>query len=142
MGTRGRPRRRAKPGPGPNGRSPEHGGENDRREQIPELTELSPFSVFCALHLGITPTDGYASQTVDAVAGRFGLTPDSLRAFLERHGLREPDLRAVSFDLASAQLDIQVAPEGISRTELARTLFAELKSSLPDPGPVTDGLDD
>jgi hypothetical protein len=142
MGTRGRSRRRARPRPGPNGRPPERDGENGQREQVPELTELSPFSVFCALHLGITPTDGYASQTIDSVAGRFGMTPDSLRTFLQRHRLREPDLRAVSFDLASAQLDIQVAPEGISRTELARTLFAELKASLPDPGPVTDGLDD
>jgi len=132
MGTRGRSRRRGRSRPGTNGPVPDHSGGRERRDQLPELTELSPFSVFCALHLGITATDGYAPQTVDSVASRFDLTAESLRSFLERHRLREGDLRSVDFDLASAQLDIQVAPEGISRTELARTLFAELKAMLPN----------
>jgi hypothetical protein len=101
--------------------------------------ELSPFSVFCALHLGITETDGYAPQSLEAVAARFDVSLEQLRGFLERHRLRSPDLSAVQFDLASARLDIQVAPDGISRTELARTLFADLRAVLPDPAPGSDG---
>jgi transposase-like protein len=101
---------------------------------LPELIELSPFSVFCALHLGITETDGYADQDKSAVARRFGVTPEALREFMEQHRLRSEDLRAAEFDVGSARLDIKVAPQGISRTELARTLFAELTESLPVSG--------
>ncbi len=133
MGARGRPRRRGRSRPNPNGRRPDHKGYRERPTEVPELTELSPFSVFCALYLGITETDEYAARDLNAVAARFGVTSDELREFLVRHSLRAQDLRTASFDLESAQLDIQVAPHGISRTELARTLFAELKSSLPPP---------
>ena len=36
------------------------------------------------------------------------------------------DYHPARFDLESARLDIEVAPAGISRVELARTLFEEL----------------
>ena len=39
------------------------------------------------------------------------------------------DLVHSGFDLASAQIDIMVAPEGISRRELARPLYDEFKSA-------------
>jgi hypothetical protein len=97
---------------------------------VPELREMSPFSVFCALHLGITDTDGYSRQDLSTVARRFDASPEELQDFLDGHRLTRQDLRAVNFDLSSAQLDIQVAPEGISRTELARTLFSELEELL------------
>lgn len=134
MGGRGRPRRRPKLRTGANGAANDR-GRDGRTAQVPDLLELSPFSVFCALHLGITETDGYAPQSLEAVASRFELSPEGLRAFLETHRLRDPDLRAANFDLASARLDIQVAPEGISRTELARTLFDDLMQSLPGLAP-------
>ena len=54
---------------------------------------------------------------------------DDLQAYLEEHGLSLPALEEQGFDLPSARLDIQVAPEGISRVELARSLFAELKAA-------------
>jgi hypothetical protein len=131
MGTRERPRRRGgRPRFGGNGRRPE------RRSPVPELTELTPFSVFCAFHLGITETDGYSRQDEAAVSRRFGLSPGDLRDYLCEHRLRSEDLAAADFNLSSAQLDIQVAPEGISRTELARTVFAELQASLGN-GEVT-----
>jgi hypothetical protein len=97
---------------------------------VPELTDLTPFSVFCAFHLGITETDGYARQDETAVARRFGLSTGDLRDYLLQHQLRPEDLAAADFNLASARLDIQVAPEGISRTELARTFFTELQETL------------
>ncbi|MEE9279049.1 MAG: hypothetical protein V3V67_02630 [Myxococcota bacterium] len=97
-------------------------------EKIPELLELSPFSVFCAI-LGITATDGYARQEHTAVARRFAMSDEELHEYLAASGLLEPDLSDGEFDLESARLDMKVAPEGISRIELARTLFDELRGS-------------
>jgi hypothetical protein len=99
-----------------------------RAEPIPELVELSPFSVFCALWLGITASDGFALAGVDAVAARFGIAREALDAYLREHALRAEDLRRARFDLESARLDIRVAPAGISRLELARTLWQELRA--------------
>lgn len=93
------------------------------------MMELTPFSVFCALHLGITDTDGYSPQDASAVARRFGLGTEGLEAYLEEHRLRRADLESADFNRSSARLDIQVAPEGISRTELARTFFKEIRAA-------------
>ena len=92
---------------------------------MPELLELSPFSVFCAL-LGITQREGYARQERAAVARRFDMSDDELRQYLEANGLSTSDFRNADFDLESARLDMKVAPKGISRIELARTLYQEL----------------
>ncbi len=140
MGARGRPRKRGRSHPGPNGGRPGPSrGDRPGRGDVPELREMSPFSVFCALHLGITDTDGYSRQDLTAVARRFSSSPEDLQDYLRANRLRQEDLRAAKFDLASAQLDIQVAPEGISRTELARTLFMELEEYLKNGAPNGDG---
>jgi hypothetical protein len=102
---------------------------------LPELSELTPFSIFCALYLGITERNSYARQGREAVARRFSLSRDEFQAFLEEHALDPGALSRAGFDAESARLDIQVAPEGISRVELARTIFDELRK--PDePTPV------
>lgn len=93
-----------------------------------ELRELAPFSVFCALHLGITEDDGYAELDTPSVARRFDLSEEELERYLREHGLRAADLAEHDFDLEAARLDIQVAPEGISRVELARTMFSEVRN--------------
>jgi hypothetical protein len=121
---RHRPRERAHRNGTPVGAAP----VGPRAEAIPELVELSPFSVFCALWLGITATDGYALAGLDAVAARFGIAREALDAYLCEHELRAEDLRRARFDLESARLDIRVAPAGISRLELARTLWQELRA--------------
>jgi hypothetical protein len=130
--TRGRGRGRTASQPGPQGRE-RFGRDRERSEsfarprpKISELCELSPFSVFCALYLGITETDGYADQPRRQVAERFGLSDEDLEAYLGEHRLCADDLESADFDLEGARIDIKVAPEGISRTELARTLFEEL----------------
>jgi hypothetical protein len=99
------------------------------RPRLPELCELSPFSVFCALYLGITETDSYAEVDSVAVCRRFNLSEDDLDSYLEAKQLTEEHLQGVGFDIESARFDIKVAPEGISRVELARTLFAEFQVS-------------
>ncbi len=106
---------------------PEPHGLGAPAEPIAELVEVSPFAVFCALWLGITPTDGFRLEGIEAVARRFGLTRDALDGLLVEHRLRSEDLRRAGFDLESARLDIRVAPPGISRVELARPIWNELR---------------
>jgi hypothetical protein len=100
-------------------------------QPLPELVEATPFSVFCALWLGITPHDGFRLEGPDAVSRRFGLTREALDAFLAEHRLRAEDLRGAGFDVESARLDIRVAPPGISRVELARPMWRELRGADP-----------
>ena len=109
---------------------PESRRENANGRVIEELRELSPFSVFCSLYLGITDTNGYKAQAADAVARHFGLDHDGLAGYLAEQRLRREDLERARFDLESARLDMRVAPDGISRIELARTLWKELLDEL------------
>jgi hypothetical protein len=88
------------------------------------------FSLFCAYHLGITPEDGYQKPHADEVARRYGLTVDGLRSLLAEHKLDEASIRACRFDLEGAQLDIRVAPEGISRIEMARGLYEDFLDTM------------
>ncbi len=139
MGARGRPRKRGRSWSGHNGPRPDTRESRGGRAQVPQLQELTPFSVLCARYLGITETDGYARQDLATVARRLGSTPEELQRFLEENRLRRQDLREANFNLTSAQLDIRVAPAGISRTELARTLFAELEQDSKNGDPPAAG---
>ena len=111
-----------------NGASPRNGSAAGRGRKLAELCDLGPFSVFCALHLGITEDDGFRSPDPERVARHFELTKDELQGYLREHSLTSDDLAAVDFDLESARLDIKVAPEGVSRVELARTMFLEVRN--------------
>ncbi len=128
---RGKRRGRNGGAPGRSGDRPErvNGTAPGRGRRVDELCELAPFSVFCALYLGITEEDGYARPDPRAVARRFDLSDAELQGYLEEHGLTAEDLDEADFDLESARLDIQVAPEGISRVELARSIFAEARGT-------------
>ena len=92
-----------------------------------ELVELSPLSVFCALYLGITQTQGYSEMDLGRVARQFSLQPDQLRDYLQAHLIADEHLTTARFDDEAARFDIKVAPEGISRLELGRTLFEEFQ---------------
>ena len=111
------------------GARPRNGSYPGHGRRLPELCDLAPFSMFCALHLGITEDEGWARPTPEQVARRFQLSNEELDRYLREHRLTAEDLAAAAFDLESARLDIQVAPEGISRVELARTLFDEVRAS-------------
>ncbi len=83
------------------------------------------FALFCAYHLGITAEDGYQRPHPEEVARRYGMSCDELRKRLAELGLDDSSVRKVRFDLEGAQMDIRVAPEGISRTEIARDLYQD-----------------
>ena len=112
-----------------------------RSAEVPTGPEaLDQFNLFCAYHLGITRTDGYKFQSVGEVARRFAVSPEVIKTKLVQFHLQTESLRERGFDGEMAQLDIRVAPEGVSRRALARDIFDELEipEALPDPEPVEE----
>jgi hypothetical protein len=91
--------------------------------------KIDAFELFCAYHLGITPDGGYRISNIHEVARRFGTNAAELRQMLIEYGMAADDIVHSGFDLPSAQVDIMVAPEGISRRELARPLYDEFRSA-------------
>jgi hypothetical protein len=125
------PRRRPQDGRHP-GRRPDGGAQPARRPDAPVMPaggEIDRFELFCAYHLGITADGTYRIQNIHEVARRFGTNAGALRQTLAAYGMDADDIVHSGFDLASAQIDIMVAPEGISRRELARPLFDEFQSA-------------
>lgn len=87
--------------------------------------DVDRFELFCAYHLGITADGSYRIQNIHEVARRFGTNAAALKQTLTAYGMDADDMVHSGFDLASAQIDIMVAPEGVSRKELARPLYDE-----------------
>jgi hypothetical protein len=84
---------------------------------------ITPFDLFCAYHLGITAEGGYRFQNIHDVAKRFGCSSGVIKQVLQELNLDADALVQSKFDIASAQVDIMAAPEGVSRRELARELY-------------------
>ena len=86
---------------------------------------LDAFNLFCAYHLGIGPKKEYKPANLNEVARRFGNEPGIVRQALKDCGMDSAALLDRDFDMALAQLDIQVAPEGIDRMELAKSIYED-----------------
>lgn len=84
---------------------------------------ITPFDLFCAYHLGITADDGYRFQNIHDVAKRFGCSSGVIKQLLADLNMDADALVQSKFDIASAQVDVMAAPEGVSRRELARELY-------------------
>jgi hypothetical protein len=92
---------------------------------------IDAFSLFCAYHLGITEEGGYRFQNVHQVARRFGTNASVIRQLLADFRM-DPDVIVHSdFDMADAQVDVMMAPEGVSRVEMAREIYARFRSARP-----------
>jgi hypothetical protein len=90
---------------------------------------VDSFALFCAYHLGITEDGGYRFQNVHQVAKRFGTNAGVIKQLLADFDMDSDTIVHSSFDMAGAQVDIMLAPEGINRTELARDLFTEFRAA-------------
>ena len=86
---------------------------------------IDPFELFCAYHLGITSQNQYRPSNINDVANRFKIDVGTTRQILKEYEMDAASLLDRDFDMALAQLDIQVAPEGINRTELGRSIFED-----------------
>jgi len=90
-----------------------------------KIANLEPFDLFCAYHLGIGPNKQYKPSNINEVANRFRQEPGVIRQALKEYGMDSASLLDRDFDMALAQLDIQVAPEGVDRLELAKTIYED-----------------
>ena len=113
-----------------NSNSQRRGHSNPRNqvaksENIASDSKLDAFNLFCAYHLGIGPDNTYRQTNLNQVAQRFGVEPAVIRQATIDFGFDPGTMLDKEFDLALAQLDIQVAPEGISKIELAKGIYDE-----------------
>jgi transposase-like protein len=83
--------------------------------------------------LGISPDKRYAPANIHDVARRFGVDAGVIRQVLQEHGMDAETVMNTDFDLAMAQIDIQVAPEGVDRVELAKTIYKEFRGAPRKP---------
>lgn len=90
---------------------------------------IEPFPLFCAYHLGITVEGGYRFQNIHQVAKRFGTNAAVIKQVLAEFDMDSDTIVHSAFDMAGAQVDIMLAPDGINRTELARDLFAQFRAA-------------
>ncbi len=86
---------------------------------------LDAFSLFCAYHLGIGPNKEYKPSNINEVARRFRQDQGVVKQALKECNMDSAALLDKDFDMALAQLDIQVAPEGIDKMELAKSIYED-----------------
>lgn len=89
------------------------------------VANIDPFELFCAYHLGLSADKSYKSANINQVAQRFKVDPATIRTAVKNYQMDSASLLDLDFDMALAQLDIQVAPEGVDRLELAKGLYEE-----------------
>ena len=103
--------------------------ENSPASEKTLTGNLNPFDLFCAYHLGIGRQKEYRPSNINEVARRFGQEQGVVRQALKECSMDSASLLDRDFDMALAQLDIQVAPEGIDRIELAKSIYEDFLNS-------------
>ena len=99
--------------------------QDEKQEKNGLIAGIDPFELFCAYNLGIEPNNVYKQANINQVSQRFGVDPATIRQATQRYGFDPESMLNKDYDLALAQLDIQVAPEGVSKIELAKGLYEE-----------------
>lgn len=94
-----------------------------------KVGNIDPFELFCSYHLGITQDKGYRTANINEVAKRFRSEPGMIKQALKEYDMDPESLLDREFDMALAQLDIQVAPEGVDRLELARGIYQDFQDA-------------
>jgi len=100
------------------------------------------FGLFCAYHLGVTPDDGYQKPTLDETARRYGISIDEAKSLLIEHQLDPDTMSKADYDLEGAKLDVRLAPEGISRIEIARDQYSMYLETMPAPEASSGSADE
>jgi hypothetical protein len=113
-----------------------HGGQRQQAESAPrtarpsalaERYHIEPFALFCAYHLGITEDGNYRFQNIHQVAKRFGTNAGVIKQLLADLDMDSDTIINSAFDMAGAQVDIMLAPDGINRTELGREFYEQFR---------------
>jgi hypothetical protein len=92
---------------------------------------VDPFELFCAYHLGLDERGRFKFANAHDVARRFRIGVEDVESELERNGMSSAHMLELDFDLASAQLDIQVSPPGVDLISIARMHY-DLFLSAPE----------
>ena len=104
-------------------------GSTDVKLESPKsknlVSNIDPFELFCAYHLGISADKTYKMANINQVASRFRVEPSVIHTAVKSYAMDSASLLDLDFDMALAQLDIQVAPEGVDRLELAKGVYEE-----------------
>ncbi len=115
--------------------SPQKGKAFSSPYEVPKTGVIAPFDLFCSVFLGLMPDGSYRQSNKPnptEAAKRLGRSTSDVMALLHEYRMDNETLGSVDFDISLARLDIQVAPEGINRLELARGLFEEFVASHPE----------
>jgi hypothetical protein len=97
--------------------------------ELAKRYNITPFELFCAYHLGITAEDGYQFQNLHDVARRFGCASGVIKQLLADFAMDAEAIVQARYDMASAQVDIMVAPEGTSRRTMAKQMWEEFQKA-------------
>ncbi|MBI3595676.1 MAG: hypothetical protein HY203_00815 [Nitrospirae bacterium] len=105
------------------------GGERSTPRPFKAKAGIDSFDLFCAYHLGITPDKSYRPANIHDVARRFGVDAGVIRQTLQEYGMDPETMLDTDFDLTMAQMDIQVAPPGVDRVELAKGIYEAFRKA-------------
>lgn len=97
--------------------------------------ELNEFELFCAYHLRLDRDGKVGKFGMNDIASRFGTDVSAIEQALADFAI-DPKQIDSAFDMDLARLDIKVAPPGIDRVELARTIFQDFLDAGCGTGPV------
>ena len=109
------------------------------------MNALDPFALFCAYHLGLDRSGRFRFMNRHDVARDFGVDVDTIEAALRAHGLDSESGLAKDFDVAGAQLDMQLSPPGVDLVSVAMMhwdCFQQAGPALPDPPDAEDVVAD
>jgi len=90
---------------------------------------IDPFELFAAYHLGLTADDRYQPQNIHDLSRRFRSSPERINEALKAYEIDADVMLCTDFDLAGAQIDIRLAPLGVSKREIARMHYEEFRTS-------------
>jgi len=105
--------------------APKKGKAHSTPYTVPAEGAIAPFDLFCACYLGLMPDGTFRASALGEVARRLGRGQNEIRQMLADYKMDTESLKEVDFDVSLGKLDMQVAPEGIDRRELARGLYDE-----------------
>jgi hypothetical protein len=105
------------------------GRRQDRPSGLAQRHGIEAFALFCAYHLGITEDGGYRFQNIHHVAKRFGTNAGVIKQLLADFGMDSDTVIHSAFDMAGAQVDIMLAPDGIDRVAIARELYEQFRAA-------------
>ena len=92
------------------------------------MNQLDEFELFCLYHLGLVGTQAGIPLNLNQIAARLHISLDELDIFLKSKRLDPESVLSSGFDLVGAQMDIQLAPEGIHLESVARRHFEDFRA--------------